>query len=250
MDKQIIAMQRWYQAPPGDLVTALEREQLATILPNFFGQYALQMGGPPNLALLESSPIKQQFHVLPKVKCTDQLHSIEVDFTEMPFAPNSVDLVVIDHLLEFIESPRQLLSQVYQCLAPHGHLVVLGFAPWSLWGIHRWMHRRKGIPWSGHFWRSDKVEYWLREIGYGAMEKEYFCYQGPLNCTRSARVRTAVEMVGQFCWAGCGGIYSVVAQKQINTMTPIKASWWARKERPATTCAEPSARTGSMSSRT
>ena len=90
------------------------------------------------------------------------------------------------------------------------------------------------------------MEYWLREIGYGVMQKNYFCYQGPLNCTRSDRVRTAVEMVGQVCWAGCGGIYSIVAQKEIVTMTPIKASWWAKKTDPAPGCAELSSRTPSL----
>ena len=239
MDRQIIAMQQWYQAPPGDLIAALECEQLARVLPNFFGQYALQLGGPPDLSLLQSSSIQQQYHVLPKVKCTQQLHSIEVDFSELPFAANSIDLVVIDHLLEYIEQPWQLLSQLYQCMAPHAHLVILSFTPWSLWGLNRLFRKKQGVPWTGQFWRVEKIQYWLDEIGYRTVDRKRFCYQGPLKCQRKPHVRTALEMVGEVCWAGFGTVYMIVAQKQISTMTPIKASWWAKKSQSSPCCAEP-----------
>ncbi len=236
MDKQIIAMQQWYQAPEGELLVALERQMMERLLPNFFGQYALQLGGPVDLSLLKSSPIKRQFHVLPKVKCPEQKHCVEVDFTELPFAPNSIDLVVIDHLLEFIDEPWQLLSQVYQCLAPHGHCIILGLSPWSLWGLHRTLKRRTRAPWSGHFWRMSKVRYWLDEIGYSITREQRFCYQGPLKHQRHPNVRTAFEIMGQFCWSGLGGAYVMVAQKSISTMTPIKASWWAKKGANASPC--------------
>lgn len=240
MDQQIIAMQQWYQAPEGRLIASLEKQWMDKYLPNFFGQYALQLGGPSDLSLLAPSPIKRQFHVLPKVKCPEQKHSVEVDFAELAFAPNSIDLVVIDHLLEFVERPWQLLSQLYQCLAPHGHCVIMGFSPWSLWGAHRLIKRKVGAPWDGRFWSASRVCYWLQEIGYGVQSMQRYAYQGPIAHSRHSHVCTALEIVGQCCWPGLGGAYCIVAKKSISAITPIKASLWAKKQSlPGRCCPEP-----------
>ena len=54
---------------------------------------------------------------------------------ELPLAPESVDVIVMVHVLEFIAKPPVLLREVYQALAPGGQLIIVSLNPWSLWGI-------------------------------------------------------------------------------------------------------------------
>jgi len=230
MDNQIISMQQWYQELPGSTLVQLESAQLARRLPRFLGETALQIGGPADLQLLKDSPIRHQFQVIPYTRAQAEGNLVEVEFTELPFAANSIDLIVVAHTLEFIHSPRQLLSQLYQCLAPHGHLVILGFSPWSLWGLTRHMKRHHGLPWEGHFWKRSKVNKWLEAIGYTVLRTDYCCYQWPYKNRRLANLNFVSEVMGRFVWYSSGSVYMISAQKQIQTMTPIKASWWAKKE--------------------
>jgi SAM-dependent methyltransferase len=227
---KIIEMCPWYQGITGSMVMDLESARLRRLLPRLYGEYALQLGGPSGLSMLDSSPIKHAYHIDPS----------HADFTQLPFAPNSIDLVLLPHVLEFLDSPRQLLSQCYQMLAPHGHLVIFGFSPWSLWGLWRWFSKRQGLPWSGKFWPLSKVTYWLDEIGYTTLKTNHLCFHWPTKSPFWAKYQFVFEVVGQFCWSDLGSVYMLVVQKQMHTMTPIRASWWARKaEEPSIGCAEP-----------
>ena len=53
---------------------------------------------------------------------------------ELPIATQSIDLVVLPHVLEFADEPHQILREVDRVLMPEGRLVIVGFNPWSLWG--------------------------------------------------------------------------------------------------------------------
>ena len=60
--------------------------------------------------------------------------SLTCDFTELPFASHSLDLVVLPHVLEFSTDPHQVLREVERVLIPEGQVIICGFNPTSLWG--------------------------------------------------------------------------------------------------------------------
>jgi SAM-dependent methyltransferase len=240
---QINQMRQWYQQLPGRMLLELEQAHLRRVLPHLYGEYALQIGGPPDAAFLNHSPIKHKVQLTDDDSLSDDGVIVQGDISELPFAPDSMDLVILPHVLEFADSPRQLLSQCYQMMAPYGHLVIFSFVPWSLWGLWRRLNRRQGMPWAGQFLSRGKIDYWLTAIGYGLQRQENLCYHWPTKSPRIAKYSTVFELVGQFCWSRLGSVYMVVAQKQMHTITPIKASWWARKPASSIGCAEPSANT-------
>ena len=45
--------------------------------------------------------------------------------------------VVLPHVLEFEANPHQVLRESERVLIGEGHVVILGFNPWSLWGLWR-----------------------------------------------------------------------------------------------------------------
>ena len=53
----------------------------------------------------------------------------------LPIETNSIDLVLLPHILEFSSNPHQILREVQRVLMPEGHVIVCGFNPRSLWGV-------------------------------------------------------------------------------------------------------------------
>ena len=49
------------------------------------------------------------------------------DPRQLPFAANSIDLVVMPHVLEFYDDPHQILREVERILIPEGQIVLTGF---------------------------------------------------------------------------------------------------------------------------
>lgn len=59
-----------------------------------------------------------------------------------PLMANAVDVVILQHCLEFSDVPEHLLQQAVQCLRPGGHLLIQMINPLSCSGLqHRWQVR-------------------------------------------------------------------------------------------------------------
>ena len=125
------AIDDWLQTQQGRYVMDWEMERIDTLVVDLFGYNALQLG-LPELDLLAHNriPLRQVAGETGKVDVVCALR-------ELPFAANSIDLVVLPHVLEFHDNPHQILREVERILIPDGQLVVTGFNPLSLWGLRR-----------------------------------------------------------------------------------------------------------------
>lgn len=54
----------------------------------------------------------------------------------LPFAPQSLDLLVLPHALEASPDPHAVLREAERVLVPEGRVVIIGFNPLSAWGVH------------------------------------------------------------------------------------------------------------------
>ncbi len=81
------------------------------------------------------------------------------DICNMPFAPSSFELVLIHHVLHFLEQPRRAIEEAGRVLAPGGRLIVVDFAPHDLEFLRsRYAHRRLGLD-------DEVVGTWLHAAG-------------------------------------------------------------------------------------
>ncbi|MCZ6889424.1 MAG: methyltransferase domain-containing protein [Gammaproteobacteria bacterium] len=55
----------------------------------------------------------------------------------LPLPTNSVDGVVLHHVLEESEDPRRAIREVTRVIRPGGRLLICGFNPWSLWSARK-----------------------------------------------------------------------------------------------------------------
>lgn len=216
------ALVNWYAGQPGGRVAAHERAALADMVGDLFGYQLLQLGDlTGGLEHLANCPIRRKTLVSHRAQGTES-SVIVAEPQRLPVASDSVDAVILVHTLDFCPDPHQVLREVERVLIARGRLIVIGFNPFSLWGLWRLFGRWRGeVPWCGHFLSYRRLNDWLTLMGFGIERMDVMEFRPP---TRSARME-AVERVGRRVWPMLAGIYVVRAVKLVSRVTPVRQRW-------------------------
>ncbi len=236
-------LRAWYRTPLGGLLQQTEREQLDDILPELFGYHLLQLGGSSSVSLVERSPIRHR--VLLDADPGTPGCGLLGDSGALPIASDSVDVVVLHHALEFADDPRRALREVERVLIPEGVAVIVGFNPYSLWGLRGWIRRRRGdAPWCGRFLSAPRVRDWLALLGFDVLESRTRFYRPPIQHRGLQRRLAFLDAWGGRWWQPLGGLFVVVARKRVVTLTPLRPRWAKARRLVSGGLAEPTSRTG------
>ena len=143
------------------------------------------------------------------------------DFAELPFASQSLDLVVLPHVLEFADEPHQVLREVERVLIPEGQLIVCGFNPASLWGIRQVTGRVTGahfLPLDGEFISLPRLKDWLKLLNLEVNRGHFGCYAPPFATEKWLNRFAFMEKAGDRWWPYFGAVYIVQAVKRVRGM--------------------------------
>ena len=246
LQKSIIALGPWLETAAGQYVLAWEQSRLDELTADIFGFNALQIGLPQVNALQANrmphkwlsngvfpNPGTAQPDAAPGDAGTAILTvSVVHDFAELPFASQSLDLVVLPHVLEFAAEPHQVLREVERVLIPEGRLIVCGFNPASLWGARQVVGRLSGahfLPLDGEFISISRMKDWLKLLNMEVDRGHFGCYAPP--CTTDAWLKryAFMEKAGDRWWPYLGAVYMMQAIKRVKGMRLIGPAW---KHRP------------------
>lgn len=205
------------------MLVEMERAQLQRLLKPMAGDYLIQIGGIPELT--QDSAIRFKWFFNTQAKSG----AIQVALDELPLMPESVDVIILVHVLEFMPKPLVGLREAYQALAPGGQMIIVSLNPWSLWGLKHRFTQDDELPWNGHFWSAWRTKHWLRELGLRIVMSDTFCFRPPLHSLPAWQRLLWLEALGPFCFPAFGGFYMVVAQKRVAGMTPALQSAWSKK---------------------
>lgn len=236
-------LETWFETPLGRLIAEQEQAQLDRVLANLFGYHLLQIGYPGERNLLNSSRVQHlvRMHINPSAASRQQT---DKQFcarpSALPVLPDSLDVLVLAHILEFSNEPHNVLREVERTLIPEGHVVILGFNPLSGWALGRillgWRH---AVPWCGHFLTLTRVKDWLALLGFEVVQTEYYLFRPPLQQPRLMQRLGFLEKLGRRLWPIFGGGYLLIARKRVATLTPIRPRWKSRRRIVATGLVEP-----------
>ncbi len=212
----------WFATPQGRYVLTCEQAFFDSSVADIFGFNAVQLG-LPHENLLRSSRIP--LHIMagkePGVK-------LWLESVELPFDTNSVDLVLLPHILEFSPHPHEILREVVRVLRPEGSVVISGFNPLSLWGVRRVLWRKQEFPWCGNFISLLRLKDWLALLGFEVEDGLFACYAPPLSSAAILKRTQALEPAGDRWWSVIGGVYFLKAKKRVPGMRLIKPKWNGR----------------------
>jgi SAM-dependent methyltransferase len=241
----IIELGRWLKTPPGQVLLAWEQERIDTAVFDIFGYHALQMGLPeldglranrmPYRWLASSSlvpPEPQEIAPPRDLEISTQPLKVPVGLhchaEALPFASNSLDLVVMPHTLEMAADPHQALAEATRCLVPEGRLVIVGFNPMSLWALRQRLGRTGHslhmadedlfLPGAGEFIGYWRLRDWLRLLSFDIEVGKFGCYRPPWNSQQWLDRYGWMERVGERWWPVLGAVYFLVAVRRVRGM--------------------------------
>jgi len=220
-------LKQWFSAPLGSMLLEQESEALKSEMSGVFGHYLVQVGFPD----LEQDAIAYdslKYHVFaaPGTPVHERSRWIRTDPSRLPIATDSIDAVLIQHTLDFFPYPHQVLREADRILIPEGRLIILGFNPWSLWGLWRMFRRHSDkVPWCGRFLPPGRLTDWMSLLGFDVETTGSLMFRPPLRHSSLMNRLDIMERLGARWWPIMSGVYLLVAVKRVSTLTPLKPAW-------------------------
>ncbi len=224
-------MSDWFESPLGMALLEQEREALDDALQCVFGYHLLQLGVSGRLGLSGESRISHHFLLHPNTEAGYQIGA-RADFNHLPLAAESIDAVILHHTLDYSQSPHHLLREAARVVIPRGHLLVVGFNPWSLWGFCASIMRFFSAKprWRFQYLRKGRLLDWLALVDMEAIAVYQGFYRPPMPQAGAIKYLQWMERWGKRLRLPWGGFYLIVARKDHISLTPIKPAW--RQYRP------------------
>lgn len=210
-------LETWYQRDSGRYLLDSTRQLLRDCLDTSFGYHLAQVGVTRDQPLYQDSPIRHRVYVAATAG-----HSVGLvaEADELPLASDSVDTLIAHHSLEFTDNPHQVLREMHRVLTPQGHLIIVGFNPYSIQG----MNIRARAMFGSALWRrqrslsKSRLSDWLNVLGCEEVTSSYL-YMIPL--AGGVRTRALAQRCNNWCTASglpMGGVYVVHAMKQVSNI--------------------------------
>lgn len=214
---------QWFETPEGRALVSQERALCDQILPDMFGYHLLQLGfGVPH-AICDSSPIHHRVYVAEKPVSTGDMSLIVSGLDDLAVATDSVDVAVLHHCLDFTLNPQRILREVSRVVIPGGKIVIVGFNPWSLWGVWRLFKRHSAnVPWCGRFLSPYRLSDWLGVLDLHVDGYESTQFGLAVAPTRFPGLNGWLNRFGAHWWNHMGAAYVMVATKQVSRLTPVR----------------------------
>lgn len=202
----------------GNKLLEEEGEQLSRMLKTHYGKHAVLIGVPHQASLLTNIDIP--FHTLmcPPISYRQPQPTLESDLHELPMLSGSVDLVVLPHTLEFVDNPRHLFSEACRIVKPEGLIAIIGFNPYSAWGLRR-------MPYTANLMHAQKIKGWLKLEDFMVENQQSTLFRPPVNYPGLYQKLHFIEKLGRVCFPPLGGAYVLLARAKVIPLTPIRLKW-------------------------
>ncbi len=219
------ALEAWAQTPAGQYIMRWEQAWVGKAVGDVFGYHAVQLGLLQYNYLAESR-IANCWGLSTQSYQNTSCHIVS-DYEELPFATQSLDLVVVPHALEMSKNPHQLLREIDRVLIPDGRVIISGLNPISLWGLAQRFKRFLPSPWPvGTSPLSvARLRDWLELLSFEIEIGRFGAYCWPFSDHQSFTRFDFMEKMGDRWWPMCGAVYLLGAVKRVRKVTLITPDW-------------------------
>ena len=218
-DELLARAQQWFEGERGRGLLSRQQALLNEVVSDYFGYHLLQLSIDARLNLFNNCRVQQKYRCHP----FGSNLAAQCDFEQLPFASESLDVVVLHHVQEVVDNPHQLLREIQRVIIPSGHVVLMGFNPWSPMGLYS--HIGRWVPGSiahNHLISAQRMSDWLALLGFETEVCQYG-YHCPLFMESTNK-----PMVDEFLrhWP-LGNFYLISAIKRVVTPTAVRPKWKA-----------------------
>ena len=217
------SVQQWLRTPLGAALVQQESRVVEESFDGIFGEQCLQLGlwGEANTFLKHART--QRTSVIDEAPGEDGPSAIG-QLHRLPVASDSIDCVLLPHVLDYSDRPHAILREVDRVLTAHGHLAILGFKTGGLWGIRRLIPGAGLPPDANQLVSERRLRDWLQLLDLRIHGVTRFFFRWPLPGNRGAS-SPMWEQRGQRWWPELAACYMLTAQKRVSTLTPVRPLW-------------------------
>lgn len=214
----------WFATPLGKSLYRAESRVCGRDVFKVPGYRAVQLGIAPDHTLLEALPHKHKF-VLASV--FNQNAACVCDYQALPLPTSTLDTVLLHHVLDFSPEPHALLNESARIVSAGGYIIVVGFNPFSIFGISKWL---AGLLTRQQVWRHNSLRRarlidWLQLIGFQLVACETGRFER-LTEKQSQPRQPGLILEWLRRRISVGGFYVIVARKQATPLIPIRHAVW------------------------
>lgn len=154
-----------------------------------------------------------------------QLDYHEVFAADAPpdLQPNSLDSLLLVHALDASSDPHRILHIADKLVAHSGYLIIVGFNPYSLWGLLRfpmWLSHRS--PWRTGFYSYWRLRDWLRVLNYEVRLQTSLVQLPPLPSRGWYHWLKWLDVGLHWLIPNWGAINIIVAKRPLYPMTGVR----------------------------
>ena len=221
----------WLASTLGRQLLAAEAELLRGLLDDVFGLELLQLGTwGLSRELLSSSRTRRQTVIGPaRGECSGAEVDVVAELEALPVQSATVDAVLLPHTLEFAADPHAIVREADRVLHGEGQLIVMGFRPFSLWGLRAAASREGYPPGLNQMIGMRRVCDWLGLLGYEVVLSRSYLYSRPWAHDRATSRR--ILRRGLFNPLPAAA-WLLRARKHVYRMTPLRHRFFQRERRP------------------
>ncbi len=213
----------WYASRAGQESLTLIHEHLSHLQENLYGQRALYCG--PGALFDEASMSRGEFDhrfFMHPGRSSSQFRGRP---EALPLVSNCLDLLALAHPLELSDQPHGILREADRTLVGNGYLLLVGFNPWSWYGLCRLLAVGR-FPWDRHFYGSGRVKDLLSVLNFQIRDCRYAAFRPPIQSRFLQRRSRALEIQARWRLDHLGGVYCMLARKSRVPVTPTRERWY------------------------
>ncbi len=158
----------FYETPQGKMLQIQEEKYLRRSITVSCKQTILQIGALEWENEFIDCSLYQKFSIL-DAEGKGYFEAVKIYGKSylLPIQSETVDLVIIPHLLEFDEHRFQTMREVERILKPEGEVIIMNFNSLNIWVrlLFVW-NKKMSRSWRGHFINRSRVADWLKLLNF------------------------------------------------------------------------------------
>lgn len=218
-------LSRWYaETAMGHRLSIQFSLLLSQVLEQVFGYQMLVTGADMGIDFSQMVKTQRVFRLTSKMPIDPTTAETIGVASELPFASDSIDALILCHTLDTSPVPHGVLRECQRVLVPNGHLFVISFSPYSFWGLSNWarnlvMRRRRRLRAIG----SRQLRDWLSLLDFSYSEPIYRVTMTPHGEGRLSRFIEGIDAWLSSYNLPTGNAYLIHARKRVANYLDIPA---------------------------
>ncbi len=188
----------------------------------YFGYHMVKLGDLSSQLDMHDSPIR---HHIAQATIKADNTGLMSSASQLPYQENSVDLFILAHELDFAADPHQILREVNQAITANGHVIIIGYNPFSLAGLAKYLPLKPdSLLHQARCFTPMRVKDWLSLLGFSIVEDRRL-FLNELLFERRVQNSSSFQHWANHYLGWLGALYILVAKKTTIPLTPAKPLW-------------------------